>query len=140
MTRELTEAGKGQAEEIGDWLDQVGGAQIDQVLVSPATRALQTYMAVAFKSKRVPDTWQVTPELYETSINGYRDLVDNCQTSALMMIGHNPMIGTLASELSASSSLDKAKILNMAPGTCCVFQRAEGSEIEFVLQSISRGQ
>ncbi len=136
ISRELTDAGKAKAEALGLWLDQVCDEEIKTVLVSPATRALQTFMAVSHNSKCVPDVWQTEPELYETSISGYQGLIEQSQTDSLLIIGHNPMIGALAAELKGGTDAEKLDLMTLSPGSCCIFERSESAGPEWILKNL----
>lgn len=97
--RPLTEHGARRAAAIGSWLQQAGWAP-DQVLVSPARRAAQTWeMAGAAVA---PDlTPAVDERIYENTVEAVleaiQDLPDEVGTVAV--VGHNPSIGELANVL-----------------------------------------
>lgn len=94
--RELAPHGRADAAAAGRWLAEQG-MRPDQALVSAATRALQTWEAVAEGTG-----WSLEPTLDrglytadpDTVLDLLRALDDDCRTA--IVIGHNPTMGSLA--------------------------------------------
>ena len=97
--RPLTARGTAHAAAIGSWLAETGSVP-DQVLVSPARRAVQTW---ELASGRLPHGRPPTvdPRIYDNTVDALlaavRDVPDEVQ--ALAVVGHNPSLGELAAVL-----------------------------------------
>ena len=94
--RELTDQGRADSAAIGAWLAGVGVVP-DRALVSAAPRAEQTWEALADGAG-----WSVSPDLdrglYTAGPDTALDLVRAVDDSshALVVVGHNPTIASLA--------------------------------------------
>ena len=94
--RQLTDRGVADATEAGTWLTARGHVP-DHALVSGAVRAQQTWDALVEGGG-----WDVDPDiddgLYDAGPESVLDLIravpDHVET--LMVVGHNPTIGSLA--------------------------------------------
>lgn len=97
--RKLTEGGIAEATEAGQWLAQ-RGVEPDEALVSAAVRATQTWEAVNEGAG-----WDLDPRLedtlYEVGPTSALDLIRETPESVatLMVVGHNPTMGSLAALL-----------------------------------------
>ena len=97
--RPLTAQGARNAGAIGAWLER-GGFVPDRVVVSPALRARQTWeRAAASLGLDGPPT--VDERIYENTVGAVlaaiTDTSEDVQT--LVLVGHNPSLGELASAL-----------------------------------------
>jgi phosphohistidine phosphatase len=97
IRRPLAARGRRQAPQAGRWLDAHVDA-IDLALLSPATRARQTWDLVAAELHRPPPT-RVDDRVYAASerelLAVVRGLPDDSGT--VVLVGHNPGIEDLAS-------------------------------------------
>lgn len=100
MERKLTRKGKKQASKMGSWLDQQLPDNC-KILCSPAQRAVQTVEGLGRKYKicnaLAPDS-------------GVESAFELCQTEqqskALLVVGHQPTLGQLASLLLTGTAQD----------------------------------
>lgn len=94
--RVLAERGRRDAAAAGAWLASLGPAP-DHALVSAAPRALQTWAAMAGAAG-----WDLEPDasrpLYTAEPETALDLVREvpAEVASLVVVGHNPTMGTLA--------------------------------------------
>lgn len=96
-TRKLTERGRRDAAEIGRWISKREDLQPELVVVSPATRARQTWELAAGELPAAPRV-VVDPRIYA---NTERDLLAvmsevDPDVQTLVLVGHNPSIESLA--------------------------------------------
>ena len=98
--RPLNKRGRKNAPELGEWL-AAQDITFDQILTSPAQRALETTELVA-KALNIPDT-AITADksIYLASLSTLFDLVRalDDQHSRVALVGHNPGISYLADHL-----------------------------------------
>lgn len=79
----------------------------DKILCSSATRTHQTLDAVMDAFENKPEI-VFTERLYSSGLSEYIDLInDNSDIKSLMIIGHNPMCGSLATSLSGTGKADE---------------------------------
>jgi phosphohistidine phosphatase len=99
VERPLTERGLRDAAAIGDWL-RARRLRPDRVVVSPARRALQTWEAAAARLDEAPDP-VIDDRIYENTLDLLLDIVRETtdEVTTLVLVGHNPAMGALASEL-----------------------------------------
>ncbi|EGV07703.1 phosphohistidine phosphatase SixA [Haemophilus pittmaniae HK 85] len=105
--RRLTDYGKHQSTLQGEWLQQylkMTGIVLDKVLVSPYTRAQQTFTAVsaAFSGDldNKMETWEgITPYGNETTVANYLAVLAEQGTQAVLLISHLPLVGDIVAEL-----------------------------------------
>ncbi|MCO5065907.1 MAG: histidine phosphatase family protein [Rhizobiaceae bacterium] len=110
--RPLDETGHRDSEEMGEVM-AVNGYVPDLTLCSGALRARQTLAGIAARS----DTGKVifSDVLYMTDAAGYLDLIrEHGNASALLIIGHNPMMEDLA--LAVSGDGDEAAKASLNAG------------------------
>jgi len=100
--RPLGPRGRRQAGEAGVWLAARGPA-LDLAVVSPATRARQTWERVASALPApVPVRWEERAYTFEGA--ALRDLVrDWDQPSAVLLVGHNPALEELVDQLTGAA-------------------------------------
>jgi phosphohistidine phosphatase len=97
--RPLAERGRRAAAEAGAWLEEQGFGP-DHALVSAARRTVETWSAVASGGG-----WELEPQLdrglYSASPESAIDIVQlvDDEVSTLLVLGHNPTMGTLAALL-----------------------------------------
>ena len=112
--RELTPRGRSDAVAAGAWLASQAVVP-DRALVSAATRAQQTWEAVAEGAG-----WALEPTidagLYtadpDTTLDVLRTLGDDCPN--VLVIGHNPSMASLA------QLIDDGEWADLGPGTASV--------------------
>ncbi|QIG43134.1 phosphohistidine phosphatase SixA [Nocardioides anomalus] len=119
--RQLTDRGLVDAAQAGEWL-AARGVEPDQALVSAAVRTQQTWEAV---NDAAGWDLEATTEdsLYEAGTETALDLLraadDHVRT--LVVVGHNPTMGTLAALLDDGNGDDEAaNELTLGFPTCAV--------------------
>jgi phosphohistidine phosphatase len=134
--RQLTDRGRRDAAAIGEWLMAQDVAP-DLAVVSPATRARQTWDIAAETMPGAPPT-QIDHAIYS---NNVRDIVAIARgidesVSSAAIVGHNPSIEEFTARFSGSS------YGHVPTGTVVVFDLdgtwADGS-IHFVQMQTCRG-
>jgi phosphohistidine phosphatase len=94
--RPLSEHGAQRATAIGSWLERAGVLP-DQVLVSPALRAAQTWeRAAASLGADLQPT--LDERIYDNTVNTVLSAITEApeEVSTLVVVGHNPSVGELA--------------------------------------------
>jgi phosphohistidine phosphatase len=96
IDRPLTEKGSRAAAAIGAWLARKE-LNPDLVLVSPARRAQQTWGQAAEALEGAPEP-VVERRIYENTVESLLEAIGegNDDVQILVVVGHNPSIGTLA--------------------------------------------
>jgi phosphohistidine phosphatase len=96
LERELTDQGRADAAATGEWL-AAAGVRPDHALVSAATRAAQTWEALAGGAGWSLDA-DLDPGLYsagpDTALDVVRAVDEGCGT--VVLVGHNPTMAVLA--------------------------------------------
>ncbi|WP_165367385.1 SixA phosphatase family protein [Phytoactinopolyspora endophytica] len=102
--RPLNKRGKRDAAEVGRWL-RGRDLELDVALVSSAQRTRETYQTLAGELKSPPEP-QIRDEAYAAGAGDLLDLVRGVSddVSALLVVAHNPGIGTLASLIDDETS------------------------------------
>jgi phosphohistidine phosphatase len=93
--RKLTPKGHKQALKVGDWLDR-NLPESCRILVSPATRTLQTAEALGRKFKIHPD---LAPDQSPQALLAAANWPDSREP--VLVIGHQPTLGLVAAQLIA---------------------------------------
>ena len=90
--RPLNARGRRDATALGDWLN--GRGNIDEFLVSPATRTMQTHSLACARPPLAHVKTTIVTELYEASVGELVDVVRGTSEKAgrVVLIGHNPSI------------------------------------------------
>ncbi|NYJ08380.1 SixA phosphatase family protein [Petropleomorpha daqingensis] len=98
VDRPLTGHGTEQARAIGAWLAERGLVP-DRVVVSPARRAVQTWAAAAEGLGSAEPV--IDPRIYDNTFDAVLAAIRETpeEVRCLAVVGHNPSIGGLASEL-----------------------------------------
>lgn len=113
--RALTDRGRRQAAATGALLDAAGLGAVDLVLVSSAVRAQQTWagMASVLRAGAVA----VEDGLYETSPQAlvHRLAAAGDDVAALVVVGHEPVVGATAAALAGEGS-DGAALARVRAG------------------------
>ena len=91
--RALTGKGHKQAWKVADWLDR-NLPESCRILVSPATRTLQTAEALGRKFKIHPD---LAPDKGQPDLLAAADWPDSREP--VLVIGHQPTLGLVAAQL-----------------------------------------
>jgi phosphohistidine phosphatase len=107
--RPLTEQGQQQAAAVGERLAGMGVAP-DRVLISPALRARQTWERARAALDGAPEP-DVEERIYDNTVDGLFEVVresgEDVQT--LVVVGHNPAVGTLASVMDDGEGSEPAR-------------------------------
>jgi phosphohistidine phosphatase len=107
--RPLTELGQHQAAAAGEQLAGLGVAP-DRVLVSPALRAVQTWqgMSAALAGPAGPE---IEERIYDNTLEGLFEVIGESgeDVGTLVVVGHNPAVGQLASDLDDGEGDDDAR-------------------------------
>jgi phosphohistidine phosphatase len=124
--RELTPAGQTEARQLGGQLERLGWIP-DRVLVSPATRTLQTLAGFLEALNVAPQP--VADEVSGLYLGGMDSMLaevaslpESCTT--LMILGHNPGVSEAVTELSGQT-------LGLAPAHAALLEAgANGSWLD----------
>lgn len=102
--RPLAARGRRQAPAVGEWLTQHLPRPLDLVLVSPATRAQQTWELIATGLTPSPGQVRTEPDAYTFSSAELGAVVAgiNDPTSIAAVVGHNPAMEDLVAELTGA--------------------------------------
>ncbi|MFN8136157.1 MAG: histidine phosphatase family protein [Propionicimonas sp.] len=123
--RRLSDDGRAQATVVGGWLRSTG-IEPDAALVSAATRAVETWEAVARGAG-----WSLTPlvdrGLYTAGSDTALDLIRETLTevTTLVVVGHNPTVATVAQLLDDGEGDPVAStemLLGYPPAAVTVFE------------------
>jgi phosphohistidine phosphatase len=97
--RPLTERGLRDATAIGDWL-RARAVRPDRAVVSPARRARETWQQAAGQLDAAPEPI-IDDRVYDNTVDLLLDIVRETpdDVGTLVLVGHNPSFGALASEL-----------------------------------------
>ena len=102
--RRLTKRGRADAPVIGVYMAHHDLVP-DLALVSPATRAQETWTLVAAELGQTPST-QIDNRIYNASPQKLLELVaDTRAADKLLIVGHNPSLHDFALQLTASGAL-----------------------------------
>jgi phosphohistidine phosphatase len=121
VERQLTDRGLVDAAQAGEWL-AARGVEPDQALVSAAVRTQQTWEAI---NEAAGWDLEATVEdaLYEAGTETALDLIRGAEdhVRTLVLVGHNPTMGTLAALLDDGEGDDEAaNELTLGFPTCSV--------------------
>jgi phosphohistidine phosphatase len=98
QVRELTRRGSVDAQALGRWLRNAGVLP-DRVVMSPATRAVQTWttLAVELGAAALPVLVE-DDRMYDNDVDGLLELIREtpADVGTLMLVGHNPSTAELA--------------------------------------------
>jgi phosphohistidine phosphatase len=128
LTRELSEKGRRQAARMADWLNPRLPQDV-RILVSPATRALQTAQALGRGYKRVP---ALAPGRSAEDMLAAAHWPDSAYP--VLVVGHQPTLGQVAMRLLAGQPGDLA----VRKGAIWWFQsRERGGQVQLVLRAVA---
>jgi phosphohistidine phosphatase len=107
--RPLTELGQHQAAAAGEQLAGLGVAP-DRVLVSPALRAQETWQGMSAALAGPPGP-EIEERIYDNTIEGLFEVIGESgeDVGTLVVVGHNPAVGQLASDLDDGEGDDGAR-------------------------------
>ncbi|MCT8990955.1 histidine phosphatase family protein [Chelativorans sp. SCAU2101] len=127
VDRPLTERGLSSAAALGRLMRAQGHVPAF-VFCSTALRARQTWDAVAASlADLAPETLHL-PELYRGDAGDYRVILATAPTEdSVLLVGHNPAIAELASQLAAGGEAGALAAMHAGfpPGALAVFEVAE---------------
>ena len=117
-SRRLLPSGHADAVALGDWF-RVSGLAPDQVLVSTAVRARETWQAAA-----VGGRVEARDDLYDAGAEQLRDVVRETgpDVGTLVVVGHNPGLSRLAWELDDSPAARSRTERGLPPGGAVVVE------------------
>ena len=128
--RQLTDRGRRDAAAIGDWL-RGQGVVPDRVVVSPATRARQTWELTDIDTKA-----DVDARIYDNTVSDLLAIVRETDesTQTLALVGHNPSIEGFTARHGGPSGISTGCVVTFdVDGTW-----ADG-EVRYVDVSVCRG-
>ncbi len=134
--RALTDRGRRDAAAIGAWL-AAEGVVPDLAVVSPATRARQTWEIAAEAADKAPPV-QIDEDIYSNNVSGLVGVARGIDESVptAVIVGHNPSIEEFTARFGGS------RVGHVPTGTVVVFDIdgtwADGS-IHFAQLETSRG-
>jgi phosphohistidine phosphatase len=102
--RSLTVAGRREVQDIAESIDTLG-VKFDKILTSPLRRAHETAAIVARTLKslnKLEDSDDLRPEGNRTEL--YRRLSNFRQDDLILLVGHEPYLSTLISEVISGST------------------------------------
>jgi phosphohistidine phosphatase len=104
IERPLNRRGRQQAPLAGHWLSD-SFENIDLALISPATRALQTWELASAQFQRTPPT-RIDDRIYAASADELLDVVRTVpdDVNTVVLVGHNPGIENLVVLLTGQSA------------------------------------
>jgi phosphohistidine phosphatase len=122
--RPLTEHGQQQAAAVGEWLARAGVVP-DRVLVSPAVRTRQTWERAGAALDRAPEP-DVEVRIYDNTVEGLLEVLHESDEDVrtVVLVGHNPAVGTLAHVLDDGDGREAARrelAAGFPPGSIALF-------------------
>jgi phosphohistidine phosphatase len=109
--RPLKPRGRRAVQRLGDWLLE-RQLRPDLIITSPARRALNTAQLIcdALKLHKSPS---LEPRLYFTGTESIKNVLAECPSTAqrVMLVGHNPDLETLLTELVGEDNLPEVEKL-----------------------------
>ena len=128
LARELTGRGRKQASRMADWLNPRLPPDI-RILVSPATRALQTAQALGREYEEVAALAPGASADDVLAAAGWPDAA-----YPVLIVGHQPTLGQVAMQLLAGQAGDLA----VKKGSIWWFQgRGRAGQMEVVLRAVA---
>ena len=107
FSRDLTEQGRSEATEIGNYLSQQK-IQLQEIISSSAHRTSSTAFILAerlqFDTKKII----LKDEMYQASVKLLLDIISNLSDDlySVMLVGHNPSISQLVDYLSMEEEIE----------------------------------
>lgn len=128
FSRELTGRGRKQASRMADWLNPRLPPDV-RILVSPATRALQTAQALGREYEQAPT---LAPGACADDVLAAAGWPDAAYP--VLIVGHQPTLGQVAMQLLAGQAGD----LVVKKGSIWWFQgRGRAGQLEVVLRAVA---
>ena len=128
LTRELTGRGRKQAARMADWLNPRLPPDI-RILVSPATRAVQTAQALGREYEQVPALAPGASAEDVLAAAGWPDAA-----YPVLIVGHQPTLGQVAMRLLTGQAGDLA----VKKGGIWWFQRrGRAGQLQVVLRAVA---
>lgn len=128
LKRELTDKGRKQASRMADWLTPRLSQDI-RILVSPATRTLQTAQALGRGFQRVPALAPGASADDVLAAAGWPDAA-----YPVLVVGHQPTLGQVAMRLLTGQAGD----LSVKKGSIWWFQsRERAGQVQVVLRAVA---
>ena len=128
LKRELTDKGRKQAARMADWLNPRLSQDI-RILVSPATRAVQTAQALG---RDYEEATAMGPGASAKDLLGAAGWPD--AVSPVLIVGHQPTLGQVAMQLLAGQTGD----LTIRKASVWWFHgRERGGQLEVVLRAVA---
>jgi len=123
--RTLSEAGRAQAAAIAQWLSDQQHLP-DDILCSPAQRARETLAPLLALRPELDSCTTFVPQIYGASARTLAILLDRAfaERNGVLIVGHNPALESLASEVIAPS--DHGKMARLAAGTLLIIEFEHG--------------
>jgi len=126
--RELTAKGRKQASRMADWLTPRLSQDI-RIMVSPATRTLQTAQALGRRVERVPALAPGGSAADVLAATGWPDAA-----YPVLVVGHQPTLGQVAMQLLTGQAGDLA----VKKGSIWWFQsRERAGQLQVVLRAVA---
>jgi phosphohistidine phosphatase len=122
--RQLTPLGEEHAAAAGEWLARAG-LRPDRVVVSPARRTLQTWDRIREALDGAPER-ETDERIWDNTVDGLLELVRETgeDIGTLLLVGHNPAVGTLAHVLDDGEGDEAARqslAAGFPPGSVAVY-------------------
>ena len=103
--RVLSERGRNDASTLGEYLHK-NNISFENTLCSSSQRTRETISIISKVSPHSIDVINYLDTLYHASSNKIKEIVQNCSNKSLLIVGHNPGISELISDLLKSNFID----------------------------------
>ncbi len=103
--RVLSERGRNDARTLGEYLRK-NNINFENTLCSSSQRTRETISIINEVSPHSIDEVNYLDSLYHASSNKIKEIVQNCSNKSLLIVGHNPGVSELISDLLKSNFID----------------------------------
>ena len=103
--RVLSERGRNDACTLGEYLRK-NNINFENTLCSSSQRTRETISIINTVSPHSIDEVNYLDSLYHASSNKIKEIVQNCSNKSLLIVGHNPGVSELISDLLKSNFID----------------------------------
>ena len=103
--RVLSERGRNDACTLGEYLHK-NNINFENTLCSSSQRTRETISIINKVSPHSIDEVNYLDSLYHASSNKIKEIVQNCSNKSLLIVGHNPGVSELISNLLKSNFID----------------------------------